>query len=122
MYGGAATNLAVALRKIPITVLTVRFLIIKTPLVHEVDWFRSLLRELDLVSTNIFTELNVVLLGEVMIVQGRAVLKAMLPSTYNAMLRISSIWIFSDRMYCSAITIKSKQVIGSFFSIGDFNL
>jgi len=122
MYGGAATNLATAVGKIPVTVLTVTFLVIKISSVHEVDLFPSLLRELDLVLTNILAESNVVLLEEVMIVQGRAVLKAMLSSTCNTMLRICSIWVVSDCMYRSAITIKSKQVIGSFFLVGDFNL
>jgi len=77
IHGGAATNLAAAVGKIPVTALTVRlFVIIKMLTVHEVDLFPSLLRELNLVPTNILAESNVVLLEEVMIVQGRAVFKA----------------------------------------------
>jgi len=49
MCGSAATNLAAAIEKTLITVVTVGFLIIiKMLAVHEVDWLRSLLRELDL--------------------------------------------------------------------------
>jgi len=103
MHGGAA---------ISVTAITLRFLIIKVSAVHEVDLLSSLLRELDLILTNILTESNVVLLEEVMIIQGRAVLKAMVPSTYNTMLCICSIWVVSDRMHRSAITIKHNRLFG----------
>jgi len=60
MYGGTATNLAAAIGKILITIVTVGLLIIiKILSVHEVDWLHSLLRELDLVSANVLTESNV---------------------------------------------------------------
>jgi len=122
MYGGTAMNLAAAIGKIPVTAITLRFLIIEASVVHEVDRLSSLLRELTLISANILTESNVVLFEEIMIIQGRAVFKAMLPSTHNTMLRICSIWVVSDCMYHSMITIKSKHVVWSLFSIGNFNL
>jgi len=63
MCGSAATNLAAAVGKILITVVTVGFLIIiETLAVHEVDWLHSLLRELDLVSANVLAESDVMLL------------------------------------------------------------
>jgi len=96
MHGGAATNLAVATGKIPVTVLTVRFLIIEMTLVHEVDLFSSLLRELDWVPANILAESNVVLLEEIMIVQGGTNFEAMLSSTCNTALGTCTIWIISD--------------------------
>jgi len=123
MYGGTATNLAVAVGKIPITVVTVRFLIIiETLAVHEVDWLHSLLRELDLVSTNALTESDVMLLEEIVIIQGWTIFETMLPSTHNAMLRISSIWIFSDRQHCSTIIIIREHITKSVVSIRNLNL
>jgi len=68
MYGGAATNLAAASTKIPVTVLTIRFIIIKVSAVHEVDLLSSLLGKLNLIPTNILTESNAVLLEEIMII------------------------------------------------------
>jgi len=44
MYGGAAMNLAAAVGKIPITVVTVGFLIIEIAAVHEVALVTSLRR------------------------------------------------------------------------------
>jgi len=117
MCGGAATNLVAATGKIPITVVTVGFLIIKTMAVHEVDLFPSLLRELDLVTANILAESNVVLLEEIMIVQCGTVFEAMLSSTCNTMLRMCSIWIVSDCKCCPTIT-----VVGSFVAIRNLNL
>jgi len=63
MYGGAATNLAATVGKIPITVVAVGFLIIEIAAVHEVDLFTSLRRELGLASADILAELNVVLIS-----------------------------------------------------------
>jgi len=63
MHGSAATNLAAAVGKIPITVRL--FVIIKILTVHEVDRLRPLLREFDLVSANILTESDVALLEEI---------------------------------------------------------
>ena len=83
-YGGAATNLAAAVRKIPITAAIGFLAIVKVPLVHEVDWLNPLLGELGLVSANILTESNVVLLEEIVIIQGGAIFEAMLPPTHNA--------------------------------------
>jgi len=122
MYGGAATNLAAAVGKIPITVVAVGFLIIEILAVHEVDLFPSLLREFDLVPANILAESNVALLEEIVIIQGGTFFEAMLPPTYNAMLCICSIWIFSDRKHCPTITIIGEHVIGSFVSIRNLNL
>jgi len=122
MYGGAATNLAAATGKIPITVVTVGFLIIKIMAVHEVDLFPSLLRELDLVPANILAESNVVLLEEIVIVQGGTVFEAMMPSAYNTMLHICIIWIVSDCKYRPTITIIREHVIGSFVLIRNLNL
>jgi len=123
MYGSAATNLAAAVGKIPITVVTVGLLIIiKILEVHEVDWFHSLLRELGLVSANILAESNVVLLEEIVIIQGGTIFEVMLPPTCNAMLCICSIWIFSDCKYCPTIIIIGEHVIGSVVSIRDLNL
>ena len=89
MCGGAATNLAAAVGKSPITVVTVGFLIIEIMAVYEVDLFPSLLRELDLVPANILAESNVVLLEEIVIVQGGTVFEAM-PSTAFGLSRIAS--------------------------------
>jgi len=87
MYGSAATNLVAAVGKIPITVVTVGFLIIiKILSVHEVDWLHPLLRELDLVLVNILAESDVMLLEEIVIIQGGTIFETMLPSTYNTML------------------------------------
>jgi len=122
MYCGAARNLAAAVGKIPIAAVTFRFFIIKVSAVHEVDWLSSLRGEFILISANILIESNVVLFEEIIIIQGRAVLKAMLPSTHNTMLRICSIWVVSDCMYRCTITIKSKQVVGSVFLVWTFNL
>jgi len=122
MYGGAATNLAAAVGKILITVVTVGSLIIEIPTVHEVDSFTSLQRELSLVSADILAESNVVLLEEIMIVQGGTVFEPMLPSTYDAVLRICRIRILSDCKYRPTTTIISEHVIGSFVSIRNLNL
>jgi len=65
MCGSAATNLAVAVRKILITVRF--FIIIKVLTVHEVDGLCPLLGEFSLISANILTEPNVMLLEEIMI-------------------------------------------------------
>jgi len=81
MYGSAATNLAAAVGKVPIAVRL--FIIIKILTVHEVDGLCPLLREFSLISANILTEPDVVLLEEVMIVQCGAILKAVLPSTHD---------------------------------------
>jgi len=122
-FGGAATNLAAAVGKIPIAIVTVGLLlIIKTLSVHEVDWLHSLLRELDLVSANVLAESDVMLPEEIMIIQGGTVFETMLPSTHNAMLQISSIWIFANRKYCPTIIIIGEHVIGSVFSIRNLNL
>jgi len=120
MYGSAATNLAAAVRKILITVRL--FVIIKILAVHEVDRLRPLLREFDLVSANILTESDIVLLEEIMIVQCGAVFETMLPSTYNTMLRIGGIWIVPNRQHCSTIVIISEHVIGSVLSIRNLDL
>jgi len=123
MHSGAATNLAAAVGKIPITVVTVGFLIIiKILAVHEVDWLHSLLRELDLVSANVLAESDVMLLEEIVIIQSGTTLETMLPSAYNAMLRISSIWIFSDRQHCSTIIIIREHITKSVVSIRNLNL
>jgi len=122
MYGGAATNLAAAVGKFPITVVNVGFLIIEMLAVHEVDLFPSLLREFDLVPANILAESNVVLLEEIVIIQGRTIFESMLPPTCNAMLCICIIWIFSDRKYRPTISIIGEHVIGSFVSIRNLNL
>mgnify|MGYP000086890315 CR=1 FL=1 len=123
MHSGAATNLAAAVGKIPITVVTVGFLIIIEILaVHEVDWLHSLLRELDLVSANVLAESDVMLLEEIVIIQSGTTLETMLPSAYNAMLRISSIWIFSDRQHCSTIIIIREHITKSVVSIRNLNL
>ena len=122
MHGGAATNLAAAVRKIPITVVTVGFLVIKIAAVHEVDLFTSLWRELSLVSADILAELDVVLLKEIMIVQGGTVFESMLPSAYDAMLCICRTWILLDCKYRPMITIISEHVVGSFVSIRNLNL
>jgi len=123
MCGGAATNLAAATGKIPITVVTIRLLdVIEMLLVHEVDWFHPLLGELDLVSANILAESNAVLLEEVMIIQGRTIFETMLPPTHNTMLRMCRIWIFSNRKCGSATIVAGEHVIGSVFSIRDLNL
>jgi len=82
MYGSAATNLAAAVGKILIAVRL--FIIIKILTVHEVDGLCPLLREFSLISANILTEPDVVLLEEVMIVQGGATLEAVLSSTHDA--------------------------------------
>jgi len=67
MYGRAATNLASAVRKILIAVATIRlFIIIKVLTVHEVDRFRPLLSEFDLISANILAESDAMLLEEIM--------------------------------------------------------
>jgi len=68
------------------------------------------------------TEANAVLLEEIMIIQLRAVFKAMLPSTHDAMLTVSSIWVLADGMHSTAMHVVSQQVIGSFFLIRDVNL
>jgi len=122
MYGGTAMNLAAAVGKIPITVVTSGFLIIEIAAVHEVDLFTSLRRELSLVSADILAESDVVLLEEIVIVQGRKVFESMLPLTYDAMLRICRIRILSDCKYRPTITIISEHVVGSFVSIRDLNL
>jgi len=121
MCGGAATNLAAAIGKIPITVVAVRFLIIEIAVVHEVDLFTSLRRELSLVSADILAESNIVLLEEIVIVQGGTVFEPMLSSTYDSMLRICRTWILSDCKYCPTITIISEHVVGSFISIRNLN-
>jgi len=82
MHGSAATNLAAAVGKILIAVRL--FIIIKILTVHEVDGLCPLLREFSLVSANILTEPDVVLLEEVMIVQCGAILEAVLSSTHDA--------------------------------------
>jgi len=122
MYGGTATNLAAAVGKILITVVTVGFLIIEIATVHEVDLFPSLRRELSLVSVDILAESDVVLLEEIVIVQGGTVFESMLPSTYNAMLRICRTWILSDCKYRPTITIISEHVVGGFVLIRNLNL
>jgi len=123
MYGSAATNLAAAVGKIPITVVTVGLLIIiKILEVHEVDWFHSLLRELGLVSANILAESNVVLLEEIVIIQGGTIFEVMLPPTCNSMLCICSIWIFLDCKCRPTIIVIGEHVIGSVVSIRDLNL
>ena len=123
MYGSAATNLAAAVEEIPITIVTVGLLvIIEILVVHEVDWSHSLLRELGLISANILAESNVVLLEEIVIIQGGTIFEAMLPPTYNAMLCICSIWILSNRKHRPTITIIGEHVIGSVFSIRNLNL
>jgi len=80
MHGGAATNLATAVIKILITVRL--FIIIKILTVHEVDGLCPLLREFGLVSANILTESDVMLLEEIMIVQCGTVLEMVLSPTY----------------------------------------
>jgi len=80
-------------------------IIIEILAVHEVDWFHSLLRELGLVSANILAESNAVLLEEIVIIQGGTIFKVMLPPTYNTILCMCSIWIFSDRKYRPTIII-----------------
>jgi len=122
MYGGAATNLAAAVGKIPITVVTVGFLIIEIAAVLEVDLFISLRRELSLVLVNILAESDVVLLEEIVIFQGGTVFEPMLSSTYDTMLRICRARILSDCKHCPTITIISEHVVGSFVSIRNLNL
>jgi len=77
-------NLAAAVRKIPITAAIGFLVIIKVLLVHEVDWLNPLLGELGLVSANILAESNVVLLEEIMIIQGGAIFETMLSPTDDA--------------------------------------
>jgi len=122
MYGGAATNLAAAVGKIPITVITVGFLIIEIATVHEVDLFTSLRRELSLVLADILAESDVVLLEEIVIVQRGTVFEVMLSSTYDAMLCICRTRILSDCKHRSTITVTSEHVVGSFVSIRNPNL
>jgi len=76
--------------------MTVRLFVIKILTVHEVDRLRPLLREFDLVSANILTESDIMLLEEIMIVQCGTVFETMLPSAYNTMLGIGGIWIFAN--------------------------
>jgi len=121
MYGGAATNLAAAVEKIPITIVTVGFLIIKIAAVHKFDLFTSLRRELSLVSADILAELDVVLLEEIVIVQGGTVFESMLPSAYNAMLHICRTRILLDCKYRPMIII-SEHVVGRFVLIRNLNL
>jgi len=90
--------------------------------VHEVDRLRPLLREFDLVSANILTESDIVLLEKIMIVQCGTVFETMLPSTHNSMLCIGGIWIFPNCPHCSTIIIKSEHVIGSVVLIRDVDL
>ena len=122
MCGGAATNLAAATGKIPITVVTVRFLIIEMAVIHESDLFTSLRRKLSLISANILTESDAVLLEEIMIVQGGTVFESMLSSTRDAMLRPCHTWILFDCQCHLATTVASEHVVGSFISIRNFNL
>jgi len=110
-------------RKILITVVAIGLLVvIEALLVHEVDWFHSLLGELDLISANILAESIVVLLEEVMIIQGRTIFEAMLPPTHDTMLPTCSIWVFLNRKCCSATIIIGEHVVGSVFSIRNLNL
>jgi len=105
-YGGAATNLVAAVRKIPITVAAIRLLVVIEMLsVHEVDRLDSLLGELSLVSANILAESNAMLLEEVMIIQGRTIFEMMLSPACNTMLSMCGIWIFSNRKHGSTIVI-----------------
>jgi len=94
MYGSAATNLAAAVGKILIAIRL--FIIIKILTVHEVDGLCPLLREFSLISVNILTEPDVVLLEEIMIVQCGATFEAVLPSTHNAIRQIGRIWVFPN--------------------------
>jgi len=119
MYGSAATNLAAAVGKILIAVRL--FIIIKILTVHEVDELCPLLREFSLISTNILTEPDVMLLEEIMIVQCWAALETVLSSTHDAIQQIGGIWIFPNCQHCSKIIIKSKHVIGSVVLIRDVN-
>ena len=121
--GGAATNLAAAVRKILITVAAIGFLvIIKVSLVHEVNWLNPLLGELGLVSANILAESNVVLLEEIMIIQGRTIFEAMLSPTCNSIWQTGGIWIFPNCQHCSMTVVIGEHVAWSVFSIRHLNL
>jgi len=120
VHGSAATNLAAAARKILITVRL--FIIVKALTVHEVDGLWPLLREFSLVSTNILTEPDAMLLEEIMIIQCRAVLEPVLPSTHDAIRQMWCIWIFPNCQHCSTIIIKREHVVGSVVSIRDADL
>jgi len=75
-----------------------------------------------LITANILTEANVVLLEEIMIIQCSAVFEVMCPSTNATMLHASNIWVLKDGMRSPMVHVESQKFIGSFFTITNIDL